>query len=418
MENSHNTNLASGGLTNTYLASGGLTNTNLASGGLTNTNLASGGLINTNLASGGLINIEQVKKGEFTSLKIPNVYTDNAYVLCVFGNPRYMLGALVTAYSIKQTQSKYNIVCMVTPDIESHWIKLASFIFDEIVIIPYLHMWTIDMKTYKQQNMYRTWKNLAITKWNCLGLYQYKKILFIDADKIIFENIDNLFNLKAPAGTFSSPFATGYTKSSKGGIFNPYINLQHGDSIEQRLISQGLEYSFVVIATSILLEPGEEKYKTIKKQCELYTEKHSFGFPRCNSMMDEQFICTVEKNWTYISQKYNWIMWHPQWLRPNEFPPAVIHYFNTKPWDMKRDEWPDLQIWWDYAYNMLETVYKNYPSAKYLYIDPFDKSEVRSICPYCHTFNEKQYNDHKFIQSGKIICPLYNVNKNKFSGEL
>lgn len=38
------------------------------------------------------------------------------------------------------------------------------------------------------------------------NLTDYEKVLFVDADKIVLSNCDSLFDLRAPAGTFSSPW--------------------------------------------------------------------------------------------------------------------------------------------------------------------------------------------------------------------
>lgn len=343
-------------------------------------------------------------KDIFQYIKKPDSSSKNAYVLSVFKNPRYMLGAIVTAYSIKYTDTKHNIVLMITEDIISSWVQLAQKIFDEIVVVPYLQAYTINMRTQKQQVMYQSWKNVSFTKWNCLGLNHYEKVLFIDSDKVILENIDHLFNLSAPAGTFSSPFAQGYSKG-RGGIPNPYRYIVHGEKIDQKIVDKSMENSFVVIGTCILLQPDMEKYNNIAKHLQSYTEENPFGFLNCNSMTDEQFICTIERDWTYISQKYNWIMWHPQWLRRNEFPPAVIHYFSTKPWDMKRDEWPDLQIWWDFAIQMIQNVYSNDEDVIKLYRED-EYKKVDFGCPYCKILNQTS-NTHRFIKEGKITCPLY-----------
>lgn len=321
-----------------------------------------------------------------------------AYVFSVFKDPQYMLGAIVSAYSIKCTDTKYNLVCMTTPDISNSWTDLAKQIFDDVITVPYIQGYTIDMKTRTQQKMYKGWKNISFTKWNCMKLIQYEKILFIDADKVILENIDHLFDLQTPAGTFSSPFSDKYGKHSGRGIKDYFWKHKHGDTVETRLIQKGLKDGFVVIGTCILLKPCEKTYIEMINTIESYTEDKPFGFPECNSMIDEQFICFQIKNkWTYISQKYNWIPWHSQWLRKDEYPPAVIHYFSTKPWVLRRSEYHDLEIWWDYVTQMIHNIYKDDKEVIKLYREDQYNNLTFEGCSFCKILKKNNWESHSFM---------------------
>lgn len=67
-------------------------------------------------------------------------------------------------------------------------------------------------------------------------------------------------------------------------------------------------------------------------------------------MMDEQAIVgfytnVLHRKWTYIHQRFNAIPWKMKpWLQGHS--PAILHYFGTKPWEMKRTDYPDLETWW------------------------------------------------------------------------
>lgn len=70
-----------------------------------------------------------------------NIYGGNndksyAWVVLVMKGDAYVPGALVTAESIKRTGSKYDVVCMVTPDVTKRD-KLA-IIFNKVVEVPYI----------------------------------------------------------------------------------------------------------------------------------------------------------------------------------------------------------------------------------------------------------------------------------------
>lgn len=101
--------------------------------------------------------------------------------------------------------------------------------------------------------MYSTWVDVSFTKWNALSLTDYDKVMFVDADKIALSNIDELFTLPAPAGTFSSPWSYPFAKEGSPfahsppyssrfvsltaqAMWNPYLSLCHGDQVPAKAI--------------------------------------------------------------------------------------------------------------------------------------------------------------------------------------
>jgi alpha-N-acetylglucosamine transferase len=79
-----------------------------------------------------------------------------------------------------------------------------------------------------------------------LGLSDYEKVIFVDADMIHIASCDDLFDLNAPAATFSrreaEPYVTGTTgkmfaNGKSKGVRNPYIKyLRHGDKIPYQVV--------------------------------------------------------------------------------------------------------------------------------------------------------------------------------------
>lgn len=122
----------------------------------------------------------------------------------------YIAGAAATAYSIKNSGSTYDVVCMVTPDVTEEGRERLRIVCTNVVEVPYLQFEVKKLKTTKQQNLYDKWVDVSFTKWNALSLTEYVKVLFIDADKIVLQNIDHLFSHSTPAGTFASPWSETY----------------------------------------------------------------------------------------------------------------------------------------------------------------------------------------------------------------
>lgn len=267
-----------------------------------------------------------------------------AYVHLVMKGDSYISGALVSAYSLRLTNTCHDTVCMVTDDVSDAGRSILRIVFDHVVEVPYINCVCRPMRGQKQQKMYDSWIDCAFTKWNALSLDQYEKIMFVDADKIVLSNIDHLFELQAPAATFSSPWAVPYAKrkaDSRGqmyqGMSNPYRDLKHGEPIQHEQIEDGFYTdSFVCIGTMVLLQPSKQSYEGYKSMLEQHTKAKPFGIQSCYSMMDEQsltlFYHSVKRlQFTYIHQQYNYIPWQRSWLaKDGSELPSVFHFFNSQ----------------------------------------------------------------------------------------
>jgi len=255
-----------------------------------------------------------------------------AYVTLVMKRDGYVPGALVVGYSLRLTGTKAQLVCMVTHDVSAAAHHRLTLIFDHVPEVPYLQFECKRLRTAQQCRLYKQWVEMSFTKWNALSLTQYEKVLFVDADQVVFKNIDHLFELSAPAGTFSSPWAVSYadrrgrvgpfgskasandkSRSVITGTLNPYFTLKHGDIVPPSAICQGFcEESFVCIGAMVLLSPSLADFEDYQTMCEDWVP---FGFENCHSMMDEQSICWYYYEravaWTHIHPVYNFIPWHP-----------------------------------------------------------------------------------------------------------
>jgi hypothetical protein len=316
-----------------------------------------------------------------------------AYVALVMKGDAYIPGALVAAASLRNTKTRHALVCMVTPDVTATGREALAQVFDRVIQVDYLQGAVRRMATSRQQDMYKRWMDVSFTKWRALTLVDYAKVLFVDADKVVLTNVDHLFDLPAPAGTFSSPWSkpfialkqemqasaasasassvsSGSGPSSSGprrsGFYNPYegrFGIRHGQTVSPKDIEASLHQGgVVVVGTMVLLKPSSTDFQAFQDMLrDLTRDGRLFGFDRCKSMMDEQaitwfYLTCVRKTWTYIAPKYNYIPWQRHWINDHTVSPSVYHYFNTtKPWQTKRSEWADLDVWWKVALNLVAT---------------------------------------------------------------
>lgn len=338
-----------------------------------------------------------------------------SYVFSVFKNSQYLLAALAAAWSLKQSGTREDVVLLVT-DISEDMIDLGKYVFDRIYSAPYLKLCCKPLRTEKQRKRYESWMDVSCTKWNCLNLVEYEKIIYLDADIVVLRNIDHLFQLSAPAGTFSSPQARGYCL--KGGMYNPYLSLREGDDVKSEMIDEGLSgkngASFTVIGTSVVLKPDSKHFSELLSMLAKYGKNNAFGYPSCNSGIDEQVLAHFYSRflpeitgqvfqWKYVSQSSGWIPWHPEWLRKDEVP-SVIHYFGQKFWEMKREDWLDLDPLWVTIQGLISHVPKD-EKERLISLYKFKENEDAG-CFYCK-LESSDWKSHKFMTETKITCPRY-----------
>jgi lipopolysaccharide biosynthesis glycosyltransferase len=295
----------------------------------------------------------------------------NAFITLLMGAPHYLYGAIAMAHSLKKTETKYAIVCMITPDFH-HYKTLLEIIFDEVVVVPYLKYKTDFLKTKKQNDIYGDWKDVSYTKWQCLSLIKYSKVCLLDADLIIQQNIDHLFDLQAPAGRWGNNWDC---------TVNYYDNCRHGDIIPNIFINKGLEMGYLVNGHCVVLEPSAVIYR---KFINFMNSGNYKKLHKCLAMVDEnalvKFMKQEKKQWTQIAPDYNCVPWkvdlkiglishgnNSVLKEPNETQSQlatginnalILHYFNKKKaWQMTRGEWPDIKIW----YNVWDSVCETYP---------------------------------------------------------
>ncbi len=158
-----------------------------------------------------------------------------AIVTIVMLNNYYIPGAIALGKSLRQHPvsiggCKVDTICMVTQGVDVEALKPY---WDQVLIVPLITTSYVPGLGLNAERLY-PWMAHAPTKWQILGLTQYEKVLFIDADMIVLENIGSLFDLDTPAAIFDHPSSTGYVadplwtgKRERGSGF---VNWYHQDS--------------------------------------------------------------------------------------------------------------------------------------------------------------------------------------------
>ena len=328
-----------------------------------------------------------------------------AYVTLVMINPEYIMGAITLANSLKLTNTKNDIICMVTNDIYNVTIyrNILLKYFTHVIEIEYVQFKTKTFKTVKYTNLYK-WIDKSYTKLTAMKLEQYEKVCMLDCDMIITNNIDNLFELNTPIGVFSNHYFDNVTPSlcvnkHINKTCNYYNKIKPLETIHPELIKKALNNNgFVCSGNIIIIKPNKDEFIEMKK---IICKNQPFGF-NCSSGADEQCISyyqSVVKSrlWTCLKQPYNVVPWKLKETLLKDQKPYIIHFNKSpKPWNTIRNKWVDNEIWWTYFINIpdYEQIFKLF-QIKYL------ESKIE-YCPYCYiTLNQKK--NHKLLNCSNLI---------------
>lgn len=135
---------------------------------------------------------------------------DEAFVTLAT-NDTYSLGALVLGHSLRRANTTRSLAVMITSGVSQGMRQQLSEVFDLISVVDVL-----DSKD-KANLALLTRPDLGVTftKLHCWRLTQYKKAVFLDADTLVMENIDELFDREELS---ASPDA-GWPDCFNSGVF-------------------------------------------------------------------------------------------------------------------------------------------------------------------------------------------------------
>lgn len=334
-----------------------------------------------------------------------------AWVVLLMIGKAYAPGALVIAQSLRLVKTRHELVVMVTDDVPEETRAQLRLVFDRVVDIPYIEHTARRYDAKRQMEAYGGWMDRAFTKWNCLALTEYDKVILIDADMAAVANIDDLFDLPAPAACYSDPWAAPYKPDGSVNLYfgQPWLGfslgqdrdldhtpgvaqdlksggqgqrhggrghhrgrgrghhsgqshqtlsraeiqrgeLPHGARVPAAVVMRALNTpgAFVGNGGLVLLAPDAARHAALLAYVRA---EPVFGAEfRTRSMSDEVAIAAL-----YARDGVDWTHIHQRY----EAVPwkkewvaddiRLYHYLGRKPWDMAPGEWPDLADWWRVA---------------------------------------------------------------------
>ena len=317
-----------------------------------------------------------------------------AIITLVMRGDRYIPGARVFGLSARDHLSTnpdkpVDLVCMVSADVSDRGRALLAHEFDHVVEVPLI------TGTYARTNgvfdgKYGSWIADSYTKWNCLGMTQYRRVAFFDADCLALGDIAGALtderHIDRAAGVFSNSWSNTVMAltpdrldPTKTPMFDEYAahiggNGRVAQTVPRSCIRNALDgpvdfnvgsdsassrwtgMRFVCAGSSIMFQPFVNGDALFRQHLERLTRPN----PRCGgSGPDDQSIVRFlleyhpvhsTQSWQFLHAGWCFIPWKPALLQSQglDLSDGVIqHYFNVKkPWESDRADWPDLESWW------------------------------------------------------------------------
>ncbi len=290
-----------------------------------------------------------------------------AYVTLVMRGDRYTSAAIVLAESLRELNTKADLVVLITPDVSDEAEKILGTYFDKVKRVSYIEV--TNWRTKKQKH--RMYLNYVFTKFHLFDLIEYKKVLLIDADAIVLKYPDHLFTLKAPAGCYIADKDLMITYDAQGNYVLP-SNKQirwynemcdccaHGKLIPRHYTDKVLQHknNSGIGGGLNLLEPKEGELKSILDDVTHGKMKNLvnnfFVWP------EQQYLTArYSSKWHSINPRFFGLQGYPHW---NVL--YGLQYGGDKPFmlDSKMDisqriQYPDFVLWHD----LFSKILKDHP---------------------------------------------------------
>ncbi|OQS02796.1 hypothetical protein THRCLA_21326 [Thraustotheca clavata] len=269
----------------------------------------------------------------------------------LLGTDTYMIGAEVLCSSLLAANSPYPLVIMYTPQVTQHVLNRLSELENIVLhrIAPLLPT-PAQMVNYAFDRFKQVWAKLRVFE-----LVDYDTVVFLDADMLCLNNMDELFDKIGNEPTS--------LVASLACICNPH-RLEHypkswcPENCSYTYLENGLDASHCrkyFNSGMFVLHPNKETFARLEKL--LHGEKDLTRF----YFADQCFLNEAFPDFTIASYTYNALktlrnahskLWDIKDVKN-------VHYILRKPWEVDQDdkartcEYDDLyQLWWNAASNL------------------------------------------------------------------
>ena len=136
------------------------------------------------VASSNVRAYKTVVSDSFGTMESTNSTDPFAYVTLVTSDD-FVLGAQLLAYSLRKQQCKEPLLCIVTPNLTPHSLQLLTASSYTLLLV---HPLPCPFRSHVS-----SWSAVGLTKLRIFSLTRYSRLLYIDADCLVLQNLDHLF---------------------------------------------------------------------------------------------------------------------------------------------------------------------------------------------------------------------------------
>lgn len=249
--------------------------------------------------------------------------TTKAYIT-LLSNSRYLMGVIGLFRSLQRVHSEYPLYCLISKNAESGLCEILENTGIRFIV---LEDSTVSDTSGLNLNGYGHWSN-TFDKLRIWGLTQFEKLVFLDADMIVRNNLDHLFDCKPFSAAVAGGKLFGWTKLNSG-----LMVIEPDPEVEKELIR----------LTPIVIEEFSKEGRSVGDQDVIQRYCSNWEYePELH--LDESYNMVADWIKIYVSKfEYSW--------ENNSKPINVVHFIgHTKPWTPKTMR---EKIW------MLKTIIRN-----------------------------------------------------------
>jgi len=272
---------------------------------------------------------------------------NGAYV-ALLTRDSYLPGVVLLHRSMQRVNSRYPLLVMFTPSLPRASVEVMKALGILTQEIPYLL--PREKVSIIAERFADTW-----TKLRTFEMDQYERVVMIDADMMLLQNMDELFEMNLP---------NDWIAANHGCVCNldkqpwapedwtqencPYTNLTHPECLTQPtpIFEHSIRVHKLMNSGLVVLHPSKAVFKEMENY--LYTDPKvaTFGFP------DQDFLAAFfERKWRSISWTYNAVKISRRWHTNHwdDLSTKNLHYICDKPWSKrpnKGDEEEETHGWW------------------------------------------------------------------------
>merc|ERR1712093_477047 len=111
------------------------------------------------------------------------------------GRTNYIAGAVLLAHSLQKHKSKYPLIILYTPSLPKECLPALRH---EVSLSNAILRPTEALIPKEQRNLIAARFEDTWTKLRTFGLFEYERLVFLDADMLVFRSMDELFDLELP----------------------------------------------------------------------------------------------------------------------------------------------------------------------------------------------------------------------------